>query len=89
MGSPDDSGAAPVGISSCIIDDVAREAHAYVLAPGPSARDVYAAKLAKMPTTPRNNGVTSRIEARDGRLTMTEIIDNAIPAYPRRIRKVG
>ena len=42
VGSPGDSRAAPVGISSCIIDDAAREAHAYVLASDPSARDVYA-----------------------------------------------
>ena len=58
------------------------------MAADPSARDVYAAKLMKMPRTPSDNGVTVRKDSRDARLTRTEVLDNAMNGYPYLIRKI-
>ena len=88
VGISDDSRAVPAGNPYCVSDNVVREAHAYILASDPSARHVYAAKLTKMPRTLSNNGVTVRRDARDGRLTRAEILDNATQAYPYLIRKI-
>ena len=76
----DGSGADPFGNRYCVGDNVYREAHAYILAPDPSARDVYAVNPTKMPMTPAISGVKVRRDARDGRLARAEIPDNAIQA---------
>ena len=88
MGKSGDSRTTPAANPCCASDNVVREAHAYIMAPDPSARDVYAAKITKIPRTPSNNGVSVRKDTRDARLTRAEILDNAIPEYPYLIRKI-
>ena len=72
----------------CLSENIARKAHAYILATDPSARYVYAAKLTKMQRAPSNNGVTVRKDSRDKRLTRAEILDNAMNGYPYLTRKI-